>query len=108
MAAYARWRSGRADCARDTADDPRHEQPEKEWPVDIAMKQMTKPRGAGGENLDDMDARRRRGWRDAQYRDEQRVTNHAKRHAQRAIHQLGGDSHGEENPEVGIHVHLAN
>src|SRR3546814_14864456 len=61
--------------AEHAADHPGDEQAKEERPVDVAVEHMAQPRHHGGENLDDVDTRRRGrgGNAETRRREERRV-----------------------------------
>src|SRR3546814_9852274 len=66
--------------AEHAADHPGDEQAKEERPVDVAVEHMAQPRHPGGENLDDVDTRRRGRGGNAENRDEQGVAARSEEH----------------------------
>src|SRR3546814_14095045 len=76
--------------AEHAADHPGDEQAKEERPVDIAVEHMAQPRHPGGENLEDVDTRRRGRGGNAEKHDEQGVADYTKRNFPRQEEGLVG------------------
>jgi hypothetical protein len=86
--------------AEHAADDPGYDDAAEQPPVHVAVDGVADPRGAGGEHLYRVDARRGDGRVDAAA-DQQGRGDHTERHAERPVDQLRGESDQDEGPDLG-------